>query len=447
MVKYRGHAARGHGHRHFPGNGKKKENCRQMNRKQFFLLLVALVVIGAIGLVVLNRKEEGWQSGDKTAGQKILPEFPLNDIAQVSIQQHTNQLNLVKQDDLWRVQQRHNYPASFSEIGEFLRKVWELKPVQEIEVGPSQFGRLELVMPDKGGTNSATVVNFKDKTGKTVTSLLLGKKHMKESQGGGPFGGGGGSWPDGRYVMVNQAQPKVWLVSETFSSIEPKADHWLNKDFFKVEKVKSIAVVSTNATNSWKLTRETETGDWSLADKKEGEELDKNKTYVMNNALSSPSFNDVLPPDAKPEETGMDHPLTATIETFDQFTYTVKLGKTNDENYNISFNVAANIASERTPGKDEKPEDKEKLDKEFKEKNDKLKEKLNKEKAFEKWTYVVSKWTIDPLLKQRHELLAEKKAEEKKDDANSKADAEDKDPTDLDVKPPEDSGAKKEEAK
>lgn len=165
-------------------------------------------------------------------------------------------------------------------------------------------------------------------------------------------------------------------------------------------------------TNSWKLHRETETGDWVLGDKKEGEELDKNKLYSMNNALSSPSFNDVAPQDQTTAGTNAVQTTVATLETFDNFVYTVSIsGNTNDENYRLSLDVVANLQAERTPGKDEKPEDKEKLDKEFKEKSDKLKEKLEKEKPYAKWSYQVSKWTVDPLLKNRHELMAEKKAE------------------------------------
>jgi len=47
----------------------------------------------------------------------------------------------------------------------------------------------------------------------------------------------------------------VAVVSEPFSSVEPKPEEWLNKDFFKVEKLKSISVTTTNATNNWKLSR------------------------------------------------------------------------------------------------------------------------------------------------------------------------------------------------
>jgi hypothetical protein len=81
--------------------------------------------------------------------------------------------------------------------------------------------------------------------------------------------------------------------------------------------------------------------------------------------------------------------------------------------------VAAQLPKERTPGKDEKPEDKDKLDKEFKEQQKKLQEKLAQEQAFQNWTYLVSSWTLDPLLKNRSQLLVEKKEEPKKDEGKT----------------------------
>jgi hypothetical protein len=180
-----------------------------------------------------------------------------------------------------------------------------------------------------------------------------------------------------------------------------------------VEKHKSISVVTTNATNNWKISRETESGEWKLADAKGDEQLDSSKSSSVTSALSYPSFNDIAL-EAKVEETGLDKPLLATIETFDGFVYTAKVGKpaTND-NYYFQIAVTGNFPKERTPGTDEKPEDKEKLDKEFKEKTDKLQEKLKTEQALGKWTYLVSKWTVDPLLKERKDLVAEKKEEPK----------------------------------
>ena len=77
----------------------------------------------------------------------------------------------------------------------------------------------------------------------------------------------------------------------------------------------------------------------------------------------------------------------------------------------------------RPPGKDEKPEDKARLDKEFLAKQEKLNEKLKKEKAFENWSYLVASFTIDTLLKPRSDFLAEKKEEPKKENPPGTKDA------------------------
>jgi hypothetical protein len=62
------------------------------------------------------------------------------------------------------------------------------------------------------------------------------------------------------------------------------------------------------------------------------------------------------------------------------------------------------------PVKGEKAEDKDKKDKEFEERRAKLVERLAREKTLDKWTYLVSKNVVDPLLRERSALLPEKKA-------------------------------------
>jgi hypothetical protein len=232
-----------------------------MNRKQLIVLLVCGAVIGGLGFFVYNRQTASWNSGGSEMGKKVLPEFPLNDVAHVIIKQPDAELNLVKSEDKWRVKERWNYPANFSEVSELLRKIWELKTVRVIKVGQSDLGRLELQTPAPGA-KSGTLLQFKDKAGKDIQSLVLGKKDMRESSSPSPFGDAGGM-PVGRYVLG--AGNKVSLVGDPLSDVEAKPDRWLNKDFFKVEKLRSISVTSTNATNSWKLVRETEGGELKLA--------------------------------------------------------------------------------------------------------------------------------------------------------------------------------------
>lgn len=390
-----------------------------MNRKQLTIIIVAGILLGALGLVMYQKKQGSWTQSARPR-ERLVPGFPLNDVALVTVKQGTNELNLVKKDDQWLVKERADFPANFGDITDLLRKLWEMKGGQPVQLNQSQLPRLEL-LPPNSPTNAATLVEFKGKDGKSLCSLLLGKKHMKKSAGGGPddMMGGGGAYPDGRYVMVGADLSTVCLVSETFANLEPKADAWLDKDFVKVEKTKSVALVSPTATNSWSMARETESADWKLANATPAEQLDTVKASSAATAMASPSINDVVPLDTKPEVTGLDKATTATLETFDGFTYTFKFGnKTADDNgYYVSVNVAANLPKERTPGKDEKKEDKDKLDKEFKDSQKKLEEKLAKEKKLAGWNYTVSKWSVESLLKPRAEMLAAKKEEEKKPDA------------------------------
>jgi hypothetical protein len=69
----------------------------------------------------------------------------------------------------------------------------------------------------------------------------------------------------------------------------------LNKDFLSIEKPRAIAVQFPEATNSWKLTRASETNDWQLADAKPGEKPDASKISSVTSPFSSASFNDVAP--------------------------------------------------------------------------------------------------------------------------------------------------------
>jgi len=391
-----------------------------MNRKQLITLLLAGIVIGGLGWHFANKQKDSYRTSDVQAGQKLLRTFPINDVAQITIKDSKSELNLVKQDDAWKVKERYEYPANFSELSELVRKFADIKTVQSVAVGASQLGRLELAAPGSAGTNSGTLLQFKDKAGKPIQSVTLGKKYGKKSQAS-QFGGGG-DYPAGRYVMTESNPPKVWLVSDPLSNVEPKPESWLNKDFFKIDRIRSVSVTSTNATNSWKLARETESGDMKLVDAKPEEQTDTGKASGAAHVLSSPSFNDIASPQAKPEDTGLDHPITAKIETFDDFSYDIKIGKTaQDDNHYFAVTVDAKLAKERTPGKDEKPEDKDKLDKEFKEKAKKLEDKLKQEKAYEKWVYLVPKWSFDALLKDRKDLIAEKKEEKKPETAGADA--------------------------
>jgi hypothetical protein len=105
--------------------------------------------------------------------------------------------------------------------------------------------------------------------------------------------------------------------------------------------------------------------------------------------------------------------MVVTVETFDGFTYTVKIGKKAGEDYPITIAVTASFPKEPAVSKDEKPEEKARADKFWQDHQKQLDDKLKREKAFESWTYLVPAWNVDPTLKERKDLLEEKKDEKK----------------------------------
>lgn len=390
-----------------------------MNKKQFIILIVAVLVLGVWGTSRWREQAASFNGGGKQTGQKLLGEFDVNAVTQLTIKQGTNELLLAKKDDVWRVAQRDNYPANFAEISSLLVKLKDIKVVQTEQVGASQLSRLELAA---GGASAPTSVEFRDATGKAIKTLTLGKKHMQSGGQRSPMDddGGAGGFPDGRYVQVSGAGDAVAVISDPLNDVEPGAARWLNKDFFKIEKPRSISVTFAEATNSWTLTRETDGGEWKLTDAKSEEKLDAGKSAGVTSPFASASFNDVAL-GLTLEQSGLDKPTVIKVATFDGLEYAVNIGAKEVGDYFLTVSISGNFAKERAAVADEKPEDKAKADKEFADTRKRLEEKLAAESAFSKWTYRVPAWVVDPLLKKRGELLEEKPAESKPEQTGTAA--------------------------
>jgi hypothetical protein len=375
-----------------------------MKGKQLALILVLLVALGAVALFLRNRNSASWRETATASNGKVL-DFQLNDVVQVTIKENGAELSLVKKDDTWKVKERADYPADFEKVSALIRKLWELKPVQDVKVGPSQLSRLQLSEP-AAGSNNGTLLDLKGTGDKRLAALLLGKKNLKNPDQ--PAGEGGGV-PSGRYVMGEDGSNRVFLVSDTFDEIQTKPEQWLSHDFVKAENAKSIAIVGTAPGMNWKIVRDAAASPWRFAEAKPGEELDTAKGSAIASIFTYAGFADVLAPDAALTETGLDKPSTVRIETFDNLVYEVRIGKLMGENYPVLVSVKGELAKERTPAADEKPEDKDKLDLEFQKKQKQLTDKLATEQKLPARPYLIMKSTIDQVLKDRASLIAEKK--------------------------------------
>lgn len=374
-----------------------------MNRNQILLLVGLGVILGGLGYYFTSSRRASFDTGrDVREGQKLLGDFPVNDVTRVVVRSRDGEVTLIRSNGLWTVPERAGYPAAFTQVADLLRKLWDLRAVQSQSVGQSQWGRLDLLAPVKDGpTNAATLIELHDKDGKPVRSLLLGKQQMRDS--GGQFGG----FPVGRWLALPDNKETVFVASETFSEVAPKPENWLNKDFFKVEKLTGLLLVSTNADGSWSLVRTNETAEWTLVDARLGEELDKSKVSGLNWAFSSPSFTDVFTKDDPAVKDAFAAPTVLQLATADSFRYEVKVGAQPDaDSYWLAVAAAADLPAQRAAPADEKPEDKEAAEKAWKEAQDKLKAKLKQEQALAGWVFKTPKWTVDSVLKDRASLLS-----------------------------------------
>ena len=78
-------------------------------------------------------------------------------------------MNLVRKGWLGGAE-RADYPANFEQVSRLLQKIWNLKPVQTLQVGPSQLGRFELVEP-ANGAKGGTLFELKDKDEKRIAAF------------------------------------------------------------------------------------------------------------------------------------------------------------------------------------------------------------------------------------------------------------------------------------
>ena len=381
-----------------------------MKNKQLVSMCVAFAFVAIVYLVSSGGNDEP----QMIIGHEPLSGLPVGKIQSIQITSINETsaaletLTLTRGKDAWIVGNGRDYPADSDRIERFVKEFTEMKVLREVPASASQLGRIHLLDPDNGGNHTATQVTLLGSDKKVVHTLHLGKEIAPAQALDSTSVFGGGNFPDRRFIMLNGNRETIAVVNQTFSNATPTPSDWLNKDFFKVENPNSITVTygGTGSTNSWKIAKEDVNGteEWVLAGARKGEKLDT--ATAPTSPFTSPSFNDIAD---KQQTASLDVNATKIeVGTSDglQYMFTVSQ-KGADDDYTLKMDVNASFPEKRTPAVDEKPEDKEQLDKDWAEAQAKLKTKLETEKKFTKWAFQVEGYTVDPLLKKRGELLAE----------------------------------------
>ena len=382
-----------------------------MTRKQFLILVLVLLVLGGAGIAVFRQDIAAYRASGAKIGAPLLPKFKLADVTQVKLKDAKAQTTLVRRETGWVVRERGDYPANFQDISDLMVKLVELKVTQSEQVGASLLPRVDLNEPGKG-EGSGILLEFEDAQQKDLARLVLGKV-VKKKDPLNPLPTAVDGVPAGRYVLPATAKDTVVVVSDPLSKADANPGKWLSKDFFKAERIRTLTVGPDGGAASWKIARTEEWGQWKFASG--GGDLAASRAVAAVNALSSMTFNDVAV-NAKPEDAGK--PVVIIAETFDNLTYTVRIAQQKSgEDYLLTVAVAGEPPKTRVPDKDEKAEkaeQKERRDKDFAENRKRLEERLARERALAKWTYVVGKKEVEPLLRERADLIARKDAKGEK---------------------------------
>ena len=144
-----------------------------MGTKALIRLLIILVVIGAIAAGIHFFGNGGGISKvtattDKTS---VFSDFPINDVAEVLIEQKSGNITLKKGEKNWVVAERDNYPAKEETIISILRGIWDMKIVQIPPIGRSQYGRLQLLAPSEASEEEAAKILQRQRRERTGISL------------------------------------------------------------------------------------------------------------------------------------------------------------------------------------------------------------------------------------------------------------------------------------
>jgi hypothetical protein len=375
-----------------------------MSRKQFLAVLAVLAGLAAAAAGVVWSERSDWKGGD-SRGAEAISGLKISDVAEIRHPGRLAELIWSARAGRWSVRERADFPADTDRVAAVLVKLAELKVVQGEPLVESQRARLDLVEPKDKAQGAGTLVELKDAKGVSLRHLLLGKKIMKGSATASI--GRPEADATGRYLVAAGDDKTVLAVGDPLNEAEAKAQDWLVKDLLRAEGSKTISS-SKDGKLRWTVTRNTEGMDWKLAGSKDRPDLQK--ATDLASSLGWVNLVDVVPDPAK-ADTGLDHPVVIKAETFDGLKYTLNVGKQVDANYYVRIAVAGEPAKTRRPVK-AKGRDKEKNDKAFE--GARSSSKVEREKKLEPWTYLVAKTGLDPLLRDRQQLMPEKKKPAKK---------------------------------
>jgi len=375
-----------------------------MRTKSLVILLIILAVLAGFGALTLHVKAP--TAPQSALGKRLLENLPANEISAVIVRDPAKSISLAKKSDRWVVEDRFDYPADFSKIAEFVRKLKDAKIGRQFESSEETLKRLSLKLPDdKGAKNSekGTQIRLKDGSGKVLVSLLLGK--VRET-------GGERSFPDGHYVRMDDSST-TYLIDAHFAFMEKDPSEWLDKTLLKVDAndVKKISCLSPDGKTIYYTFERPEKGKALEPESlPESGKINESALDRLAGSLSSLRMEDVADPSDASISLNLERSNQLKYRLFSGMTYHIypgeacsgadgcylKLGATSEEPFEPEGEKIDETAEQPSRETETAPE---------KRPEARALEAKQLDDQFRPWVYVIPKWQHEAFITDLEKLL------------------------------------------
>ena len=386
-----------------------------MSKRQIIILWSIAAVLAAVVLIIkISQQDPDQVATERRPGETLFESFPAEDISRVTIKGAQQSLTLDKRDNAWVVVERDDYPADTTAVHELIRTINDLEVNRAIEAGTKLAPRFGMDADSKKEEKHGLEIGFFGVEGKQLARVSLGKNIEHNSAGNMP----GATMMVGRYVRNHADESGFYGTTEMFSSISDDAKEWLRDVFINPEKIESVQVSKTDGEDGeWHLKRESEEAAFQVVDARPTEVANTDLANRLGNLFAYAGFDDVVPADELKQRATVKGKRTAIIKTFEGFTYIITMTPAagNDQQYLLQIAVDATLPEERKKAEGESEQDAAKLDEAFAKRRQQLQDKLKEAKFFEGRTYLVPKSAVDPLLRNRADMVLSVEPEKEAD--------------------------------
>jgi hypothetical protein len=346
--------------------------------------LVSLAAVAAVlsGLAYYSNTSKKVKTPTQS-GKPVLSGLDLSDVSKIEAgPAGGKKLVLESSDAGWSIKSLFGYPADITKIRE------NLLALKDLKIGHVATGKK---------LGSAAIVDLQNAAGKSLATVRLGEKHLRQPTGEMEQFGGGGGFPDGRYVSAAGADT-VFLVKETLDAFDGDPKSWADTQIVSLPAADITAIELGCKGQTSTLTKKD--GAWMLAGLTEKEEFDTSKSYGVESALNALNFNTVADPALTDAQLGMTTGAVFTVTLKSGERYTAKIGNSVEVGTDRTFKISGSFTPAGTNAAE----------------NATLAKKIETFNAkVGKWAYVIPSYNAENMTKSRADLVKPKEEPKKEE--------------------------------